>query len=477
MKKKSVKLDITSLDTSAILFATLLSLACFFRGAVTDMAITLSLIFFMPLMIVAMYSARSVHTNLKNMGIIFFVSAFLILCLQQFISQNDIWQQAQAITEVQSRATIIYDKVAWFQSLGRFLLCGMAFVTALAIGSSESSARMFLQTLLVTGIFLVALTFLLSTQGGVTTSPNYAFSHGFVNPNNAAAYFGIMLLLAITQAARFFRRPAVPLSRILTDVLDRLTLFDILKAFFFLFAILLMMTALFMTGSRGGVLVTLVSSFVLCVMLAFKMRIKFIPRGWIVILTIFLLVGLVIFTIDNFGVIFLDVLEREGTSSHTRLDIFASILPMIRDHAWLGVGLGNFPAVFMAYRPKTISAEGFIDKAHNSYLEFAAEMGVPLFIVLMAVLCIVAYLLYRGIVNRTERYLMPMLGLSMWLLCALHSLIDFPLQIPAIAAMVIAIMTICTSQTDPRFSQSTQISQNAPIKRIRIRKRKKPNPS
>lgn len=441
------------------------------------MAIVVMLLALIPLMLLAMYSARGVHATLKIMGIVFCVCTLCVLCLQQLIPHNDLWQQAQAITQMQDRSTLIYDKVAWFQSLGRLLLCGMVFITALAIGSSESSARLFLQSLLVSGTFCIAATFLLSTQDGATTSPLYSYSHGFVNPNNAAAYFGVMLLLTITQAARLFRRPTAPLNRILTDVIDRLNMFDIVKASFFLFAALLMLTALLMTGSRGGVLVTLVSSLMLCLMLAFKIRSRSIPRVWIVISVIVILLGLVGWSIANFGIIFMDVLDREGVSSHTRLEIFTAVLPMIRDHAGLGVGLGNFAAAFMPYRPHNISAEGFIDKAHNSYLEFAAEMGIPLFLVLMAILLVVGYLLYRGIVNRTERYLMPMLGLSVWLLCALHSLVDFPLQIPSIAAMVIAIITICTSQTDPRFSEATHTSQSAPIKRIRIRKRKKPNPS
>jgi hypothetical protein len=45
----------------------------------------------------------------------------------------------------------------------------------------------------------------------------------------------------------------------------------------------------------------------------------------------------------------------------------------------LGGGLGAFPYFFPGYRDATVGPEfGMIDKAHNTYLELAAELGVPM---------------------------------------------------------------------------------------------------
>ena len=130
--------------------------------------------------------------------------------------------------------------------------------------------------------------------------------------------------------------------------------------------------------------------------------------------------------------------------------------------------------MFQQYRPGNISADGIIDKAHNSYLEFSSEMGLPMLLILMTALSWLGALLYNGVKGRKERYVTPALGLSIWLLAALYSLIDFPLQIPGLAALFIAITTVCASQADPRFSEPIQPStnRNAPVKRIRIRKRR-----
>ena len=148
---------------------------------------------------------------------------------------------------------------------------------------------------------------------------------------------------------------------------------------------------------------------------------------------------------------------------------------MIADHPLLGTGLGSFAMAFQEYRPQSMVADEMIDKAHNSYLEFAAEMGVPALLVLLAALGWVGYQLYRGMRDRRERYVIPTLGLAVWLLGGAYSLVDFPLQIPSLSAIFLALMVICVSQSDPRFSEpmpSTPRDVASSSRRVRIRKRR-----
>ena len=63
---------------------------------------------------------------------------------------------------------------------------------------------------------------------------------------------------------------------------------------------------------------------------------------------------------------------------------------MIAAHPILGVGLGNFKPLMLGYLPQGVSmAEPSI--AHNTYIEFAAELGLP---GLLLFLCIL-YFCYR----------------------------------------------------------------------------------
>ncbi len=455
-----MRFSLSKLDISAISFACLLSAACFARGAVYDILIAVLLLAFTPILFVAASGARAVHHALRNSGIILLASVLIIIFIQQCLAQD-----------LMTIPTSLHDKAALIQGIGRLLFLIFAFAIALCIGSSESSARVFLQTLLASGILFLSITFFITTAGGVSASAVRSFSHGFVNSNNAATYLGIMLLLTLAQSARFFKRPVHLLQKSLPSMIEQLNFVSMVKGFFLLFALLLILSGLFMTGSRAGILFSLLCSFFFVIIIALKTNLKALTRKWVATGAAVAMALLLTWSFVNFGQGFMQSLEHKEVDPQTRMEIFSAVMPMIRDHLWLGSGLGNFPALFQQYRPKNVSADGIIDKAHNSYLEFTAEMGLPAFIVLMAVLAQVGHLLYVGYKGRKERYVTPALGLAVWLLVGLHSLVDFPLQIPAIAALFVAIITICASQTDPRFSEPSQAT-DKPVSRTRIRKRK-----
>ena len=468
--------SLNKLDIAAITFASVLSLSCLARGAVYDVTIAVLLLISMPILFAAAHSARPVHPTLKITGIVLLAFLALILFLQQWVqpteSDADLWQQVQLLSKQTISPVYLHDKAAWLQGIGRLLFFIFAFVIALFIGSSESSARLFLQALLGSGVLCLAATFFVTTANGVPTS-YYSYAHGFVNSNNAATYLGVMLLLVLAQAARILRRPHITIAKILPDFIDQLNLATVMHAFFLLFTILLVLACLFMTGSRGGILLSLLCGALFSILIILKTNLHSRTRKWIIVSGSITMGILLIWSFLNFGQTVTNILERDGFSHHTRLEMFTATIPMIGDYPLLGVGLGSFPAMFQQYRPEDIPSDGIIDKAHNSYLEFASEMGLPALFVLLAALSVMGYLLYGGFKGRKERYINPTLGLSVWALIALHSLIDFPLQIPGIAALCIAITTVCASETDPRFSEPANMeNKNVRIKRIRIRKQR-----
>ena len=65
-----------------------------------------------------------------------------------------------------------------------------------------------------------------------------------------------------------------------------------------------------------------------------------------------------------------------------RLEYWAAAADMIRDNALLGVGLNNFGDRYAQYKTPT---GGEVQKAHNDYLQVAAEVGVPAAFVLWTV--------------------------------------------------------------------------------------------
>lgn len=98
----------------------------------------------------------------------------------------------------------------------------------------------------------------------------------------------------------------------------------------------------------------------------------------------------------------------------------------------LGGGLGAFPQFLPTYRDVALGAEfGTIDKAHNTYLELAAELSVPVAAALVAGLGWLLSRIIRATLRREPGAALAAAGASV--LVAVHSLFDFGLQIPAIA--------------------------------------------
>ncbi len=95
-----------------------------------------------------------------------------------------------------------------------------------------------------------------------------------------------------------------------------------------------------------------------------------------------------------------------------RREMAASSVHMIRDHPWQGWGLGTYASVYPAYA--TFDLGGRVEHAHNYWLEWAAEGGIP-----FALVWLVLALAVSGAALR-----------SIWgigiLAVFLHALVDYP---------------------------------------------------
>jgi len=95
-----------------------------------------------------------------------------------------------------------------------------------------------------------------------------------------------------------------------------------------------------------------------------------------------------------------------------RREIAGSTLRMIEDHPWRGFGLGTYAHVYPAY--STFDAGAIVEHAHNYWLEWAAEGGVPLALLWLVFALAVAAPAARSV-----------WGLGI-LAALLHALVDYP---------------------------------------------------
>lgn len=262
----------------------------------------------------------------------------------------------------------------------------------------------------------------------------------FINRNSAAAYFGscsaVWLVLLMAAIRRSLPRGKIEWKKVPRRLLAE-TRKDVLIRFVMLFVCL---SAMFMTGSRGGVLVSL---FVLILTFMIYFGREFSWSGLFAALFACVATSLLLLQVlgSNIG----GRIDMLGLSDAGRLSVYRSTLKIIADNPWFGTGLGTFAFSFPAYRRDDISTQALWGIAHNTHLEFASEMGIPLTLVL-ALAWIVALVVLSVGVRARRRMSAPLASLAVALIALLHSSIDFSLQIAGYSIVVFALLGLGLSQ-------------------------------
>lgn len=114
----------------------------------------------------------------------------------------------------------------------------------------------------------------------------------------------------------------------------------------------------------------------------------------------------------------------------------------IEEFPLTGSGGGSYYGVFPNYQAPNL--KGFHDHAHNDYLEFTAELGIPAALVLAAFVCLALYSAWRVQRQRqTPLYKGAGFAVIMTILwAAIHSTTDFSLQMPANALTFVTILAL-----------------------------------
>lgn len=364
---------------------------------------------------------------------------------------NPLWHQAQQALgmPLHPSASIARDQ-PWFQ-LGRPLACMLAIACGFLVGADETRARQLLKVIAWSGAVYAAYgivahladpTHILGLEkkaylGSVTGT--------FINRNTAAAYFGscaVVWSLLLWERVRLETK-GDPLNwRVLASRLLRAAPRTVAIRFAML---MLCLGAMFMTGSRAGVVLSLVA---LVVAFSAYFRRDMQRRSGLAIavagagaMALFLL------TIMGAGVN--ARFDWDGLAGEGRFETYRSTLRMIADHPWFGTGEGTFASAFPSYRSSSVSVWGVWDLAHNTLLEIAAEMGLPIAALVVVAWLVVFAVLIRGVLVRRRALIVPVAALCVALLAVLHSLIDFTLQIPGYAIVALALVGAGLAQSFP----------------------------
>lgn len=128
-----------------------------------------------------------------------------------------------------------------------------------------------------------------------------------------------------------------------------------------------------------------------------------------------------------------------GFDTAGRIQAYGIMLGAIGDHPWLGVGLGSFTQSFPQFRTTDLELVSEFNIGHSTPIELMFEGGVPLALIVIGFTLVCALVLIRGVLRRPGDPLI-LAALLVGLLGALHSSIDFPLQIPGYLIVCLAIV-------------------------------------
>ncbi len=139
------------------------------------------------------------------------------------------------------------------------------------------------------------------------------------------------------------------------------------------------------------------------------------------------------------------VVERiQQTSSATEMrpEMVAGSIMLWKDYLWVGSGLETFYTTFPAY--KTAGMTGYVDHAHNDFIELLAEVGIIGFALMLPVVGLSFLVGLNAMRTTSSRLMRGVAFASVMAIIAqlLHASVDFSLRIPANAAYMMVFLAM-----------------------------------
>jgi O-antigen ligase len=262
----------------------------------------------------------------------------------------------------------------------------------------------------------------------------------FVNRNHFATWQGLTMLCAM---AWFFHRMAQPVVKPYAMPQDREARVEefILRAWKPLIVLLLMVTALMLSHSRAGFASAFAGTVVLLALLDKRISSKN-TRMRIVAIAALAVAGIAFFLTSE---ALLDRINRTNITTEERMVVYSNVNRAIGDNPVLGFGYGTFANSYRLYDP--LESGVHYDRAHNTWLENAFELGVPAALLLYLALGGLVWTCLKGVRRRHRDWVYPATGVAASVLVGLHAILDFSLQIPAVAILYACIMGIACAQS------------------------------
>ena len=319
-------------------------------------------------------------------GVFFLVLCFAFVLHEQLsdhpwiASFNPIWARSSEALGQHLVPSVSIVRGAPFFAIGAPLANLLALTLGIIIGVDSRRARLGVHVMAWAGFgyAIYGILALIFDPNEILWREKIAYignlTATFYNRNTAAAYFGscatIWLILLMGAIRRTLPRGPIEWKKLPRHLLLE-TSSTVLVRSVVLFTCL---SAMFMTASRGG---TLISLAVMTLAFIFYFW-RDLPRGIGLAIALAASIATSLLLLQILGGSVGGRIDLQGLGDEGRLSVYRSTLRIIADNPWCGTGLGTFAYAFPAYRGDDISMYGLWGIGHNTHLEFASELGIPL---------------------------------------------------------------------------------------------------
>jgi O-antigen ligase len=339
----------------------------------------------------------------------------------------------------------------------------LSMVGGFLVGRNRNAAHLLLKTFAVSGLVyaIYGIVAFILWPDHLLWQQKFSYRNSlvvtFTNPNVAAVYLGACAIVWLLMLAKTLDvRSATDASR-WRDFADALFSHPSRRTVMCFSAAFIVVSTMFMTGSRAGSILSLLA---ISGAAATLYRRELGTRGLLLAFPLYAAGGILL-ALQIFGSKVNQRIDSQGLFDSGRWKVYQSTLGIIRDHPWLGTGLGTFRWAFPRYRGEDLSIVGIWEQAHSVTLEIASEMGIPFTILMAAGWLLIFVVLGKGMVGRERDEILPIAAFWIGLLAVVHSQIDFSMEIPGFSVPVCALVGMGLAQAASSRSLNLTARQGA----------------
>ncbi len=387
-------------------------------------------------------------------GLILWLAIALWIWLQSVplpadLLAHPIWAETSRTLGREVSATISVDPQSTRTGLMRYLAYGGVFWLAARFCRDADNAALALRSFTYAAGLYAAYGLIVFFSGSETILwfPKWAYfgdlTSTFVNRNTFATFAGLGLLASVAMTFDLISRN-LPMGLTRKQRAREILNWVFSTAWIPTLIIICMATALLLSNSRAGLFSSAVALFIFIGILFYA---NLVPRR-IGLTFVALSIAAAAFTFTLSGDIVTARMQHASKDSSVRLKIYGRTIEAVKTRPLVGTGYGTFNRAFMAFKVPEISSNNW-QRAHNSYLELAMEIGIPATVAVCAAFVWMFAVCVRGFFRRRRRKIYPALGIAATVLVAAHALVDFSLQIPGFTVVYALIMGMAWAQAWP----------------------------